>query len=98
MKTAVSGTGQPLFGGSDQEAKHDVWLRDRRSLREQIAYGLAATAHETNNLSRVKRLLTLAREGPGARRELFRLRCGPGLCPVIVEAVLPALETKTLPG
>ena len=67
-----------LFGGSDQEAKHDVWLRDWRSWREQIAYGLAATAHETNRLSRVKRLLTLAWEGPGARRELFRLRCDRG--------------------
>ena len=39
-----------LFGGSDQEAKHDVWLRDWRKWREQIAYGLgfvkAAACHD----------------------------------------------------
>jgi putative nucleotidyltransferase with HDIG domain len=67
-----------LFGGSDQDAKHDVWLRDWRKWREQIAYGLAATAHERSGLARVKRLLTLAWEGPGARRELFQLRCDRG--------------------
>jgi putative nucleotidyltransferase with HDIG domain len=67
-----------LFGGSDQEAKHDVWLRDWRSWREQIAYGLAATAHEASGVARARRLLTLAWEGPGARRELFRLRCDRG--------------------
>ena len=67
-----------LFGGSDQEAKHDVWLRDWRSWREQIAYGLAATAHETKKIARVKRLLMLAWDGPGARKELFKLRCDRG--------------------
>ena len=67
-----------LFGGSDQEAKRDVWLRDWRKWREQIAYGLAATAHEPSAAGRVKRLLTLAWEGPGARRELFQLRCDRG--------------------
>src|SRR5688572_5695659 len=67
-----------LFGGSDQEAKRDVWMRDWRKWREQIAYGLAATAHETSTLGRVKRLVTLAWEGPGARRELFQLRCDRG--------------------
>ena len=67
-----------LFGGSDQEAKHDVWLRDWRKWREQIAYGLAATAHEKGGLARARRLLMLAWEGPGARRELFQLRCDRG--------------------
>ena len=67
-----------LFGGSDQEAKHDVWLRDWRKWREQLAYGLAATAHEKSGLARAARLLKLAWEGPGARRELFKLRCDRG--------------------
>lgn len=67
-----------LFGGSDQEAKRDLWLRDWRKWREQIAYGLAATAHETSARGRVRRLLTLAWKGPGARRELFQLRCDRG--------------------
>lgn len=67
-----------LFGGSDQEAKRDVWLRDWRKWREQIAYGLAATAHEKSNGARLTRLLRLAWEGPGARRELFQLRCDRG--------------------
>ncbi|HUF24292.1 MAG TPA: HD domain-containing phosphohydrolase [Vicinamibacterales bacterium] len=67
-----------LFGGSDQEAKRDVWLRDWRSWREQLAYGLAATAHEPSTGGRVRRLLKLAWEGPGARRELFQLRCDRG--------------------
>ncbi|MDQ3069913.1 MAG: HD domain-containing protein [Acidobacteriota bacterium] len=67
-----------LFGGDDQTLKHEVWLRDWRKWREQFAYGLAATAHEKSTLSRVKRLLILARDGPGARRELFQLRCDRG--------------------
>lgn len=67
-----------LFGGSDQEAKHDVWMRDWRRWREQLAYGLAATAHEASTLARARRLLMLAWEGPGARRELFQLRCDRG--------------------
>ena len=67
-----------LFGGSDQQAKHDVWMRDWRKWREQIAYGLAATAHETSTVARARRLLKLAWEGPGARRELFQLRCDRG--------------------
>ena len=67
-----------LFGGSDQEAKHDVWLRDWRNWREQIDYGLAVTAHEPTRLSRVKRLLKIVWEGSGARRELFQLRCDRG--------------------
>lgn len=67
-----------LFGGSDQEAKRDIWLRDWRMWREQIAYALAATAHEASTAGRVKRLLKLAWEGPGARRELFQLRCDRG--------------------
>lgn len=67
-----------LFGGSDQEAKHDVWLRDWRKWREQLAYGLAATAHEPTRWARFKRLLHVARQGPGARRELFQLRCDRG--------------------
>jgi len=67
-----------LFGGSDQEAKRDVWLRDWRSWREQLAYGLAATAHEASTAARIKRLLKLAWQGPGARRELFQLRCDRG--------------------
>ena len=67
-----------LFGGSDQELKRDIWLRDWRKWREQLAYGLAATAHEPTTGARVKRLLKLAWEGPGARRELFQLRCDRG--------------------
>ena len=67
-----------LFGGSDQQAKHDVWMRDWRKWREQFAYGLAATAHETSAVARGRRLLKLAWEGPGARRELFQLRCDRG--------------------
>ena len=67
-----------LFGGSDQQAKHDVWLRDWRKWREQIAYAVAATAHEPTRGGRVMRLVKLAWEGPGARRELFQLRCDRG--------------------
>ncbi|HEX6322084.1 MAG TPA: HD domain-containing phosphohydrolase, partial [Vicinamibacterales bacterium] len=67
-----------LFGGSDQEAKRDVWMRDWRTWREQVAYGLAATAREPSTMGRVKRLLKLAWQGPGARRELFQLRCDRG--------------------
>lgn len=67
-----------LFGGSDQELKRDIWMRDWRKWREQLAYGLAATAHEASTAGRVKRLLKLAWEGPGARRELFQLRCDRG--------------------
>ena len=67
-----------LFGGSDQEAKRDVWMRDWRKWREQLAYGLAATAHEPSTGARLRRLLKLAWEGPGARRELFQLRCDRG--------------------
>ena len=67
-----------LVGGSDQEAKHEVWLRDWRNWREQIGFGLAVTADEPTALSRVKRLLKIAWAGNGARRELFQLRCDRG--------------------
>lgn len=67
-----------LFGGDDQAAKHAVWKRDWRKLREQIAYLLDYVEPNGRLLERARRLAVLAAKGPSSRRTLFQVRCDRG--------------------
>ncbi len=44
-----------LFGGDDQSAKHALWRRDWRKLREQIAYVLDYVEPHGRLMERVRR-------------------------------------------
>jgi HD-GYP domain-containing protein (c-di-GMP phosphodiesterase class II) len=67
-----------LLGGSDQEAKRGVWLRDWRSLLQQAAYGLEYAGRGGTVWDRITHLARLAKAGPRGRRQLFEIRCDRG--------------------
>ena len=68
-----------LFGGTDQEVKRAVWLRDWRRLPEQLAYAWEYIGRGTalvSKLRRVGRFAMLGRRGSGER--IFTVRCERG--------------------
>jgi HD-GYP domain-containing protein (c-di-GMP phosphodiesterase class II) len=67
-----------LFGGDDHAAKRAVWLRDWRRLIEKAGYGFGYAGRGEGFTGRLRHLLRLAAAGPGAERELFRVRCERG--------------------
>ncbi|MBI3494224.1 MAG: HD domain-containing protein [Acidobacteria bacterium] len=67
-----------LFGGDDQAAKHGVWTRDWRKVRDQIAYVLDYAEPDGQFFERMRRFAVLAVKGPASRRALFEVRCDRG--------------------
>ncbi len=67
-----------LFGGTDQEAKRAVWLRDWRKLRERIAYALERVEPTGTIGMRLRGLISLALRGKKESRRLFQVRCDRG--------------------
>lgn len=67
-----------LFGGTDQEAKRAVWLRDWRKLTQQMAYALEYVEPTGTIGMRLRRLVQLALRGRKESRHLFQVRCDRG--------------------
>jgi HD-GYP domain-containing protein (c-di-GMP phosphodiesterase class II) len=68
-----------LFGGTDQEVKRAVWLRDWRRLPAQIAYAWEYVGRGAALAARLRRLGRFAKLGPRATGErIFTVRCERG--------------------
>ena len=67
-----------LFGGNDHEAKRAVWMFDWRDFGQQAAYVLEYAGKGASSWQRVAHLARIAAAGPGARTELFDIRCDRG--------------------
>ncbi|MDE3154575.1 MAG: HD domain-containing protein [Acidobacteriota bacterium] len=67
-----------LFGGDDRIAKHALWLRDWRKVREQAAYVLECVEPQGRVIDRLKKLAGLALAGSANRRQVFEVRCDRG--------------------
>lgn len=68
-----------LFGGTDQEVKRAVWLRDWRRLPEQLSYAweyIGRGSALVGKLRRFGRFAMLGRRGSGER--IFTVRCERG--------------------
>jgi HD-GYP domain-containing protein (c-di-GMP phosphodiesterase class II) len=68
-----------LFGGTDQEVKRAVWMRDWRRVPEQIAYAweyIGRGSRFVAKLRKLGRFALLGRRGSGER--IFTVRCERG--------------------
>jgi HD-GYP domain-containing protein (c-di-GMP phosphodiesterase class II) len=68
-----------LFGGTDQEVKRAVWLRDWRNLPEQLAYAWEYIGKGSTLVAKFRRLGRFAMLGPrGSGERIFTVRCERG--------------------
>jgi putative nucleotidyltransferase with HDIG domain len=68
-----------LFGGTDQEVKRAVWLRDWRRVPEQLAYAWQYIGRGAPLVSKFRRLGRFAALGPrGSGERIFTVRCERG--------------------
>ncbi|MGH9371662.1 MAG: HD-GYP domain-containing protein, partial [Vicinamibacterales bacterium] len=68
-----------LFGGTDQDVKRAVWLRDWRRVPEQLAYAWEYIGRGSGLVAKLRKLgrfALLGRRGSGAR--IFTVRCERG--------------------
>ena len=68
-----------LFGGTDQEVKRAVWLRDWRRLPEQLSYAWEYIGKGSSFAAKLRRLGRFAMLGPrGSGERIFTVRCERG--------------------
>jgi putative nucleotidyltransferase with HDIG domain len=68
-----------LFGGTEQEVKRAVWLRDWRRVPEQLAYAFEYIGRGSRTVAKLRKLgrfALLGRRGSGER--IFEVRCERG--------------------
>ena len=68
-----------LFGGSDQEVKRAVWLRDWRRVPQQLSYAWEHIGKGSTFVAKLRLLGRLAMLGPrGSGERIFTVRCERG--------------------
>jgi putative nucleotidyltransferase with HDIG domain len=68
-----------LFGGTDQEVKRAVWLRDWRRVPQQVAYAWEYIGKGSTLVAKLRRLGRFAMLGPrGSGERIFTVRCERG--------------------